>query len=115
MTIFFVFFFTLFEILTPLKTDLLALSPSIPQRGEELFRSHCMSCHMEGNNLIIPEKNLKKQTLATNGMNTIEAIMYQVSNGKNGMPAFGGFAGRLTEKEIEKIASYVLEKSEMEN
>ena len=47
-------------------------------------------------------------------MNTIEAIMYQVTNGKNGMPAFGGFAGRLTETEIEEIASYVLEKSERE-
>jgi mono/diheme cytochrome c family protein len=31
-------------------------------------------------------------------MNTISAISYQVINGKNGMPAFGG---RLTEKELK--------------
>jgi mono/diheme cytochrome c family protein len=39
-------------------------------------------------------------------MNTISAISYQVINGKNGMPAFGG----LTEKEIEDVATYVLQK-----
>ena len=41
-------------------------------------------------------------------MNTLSAISYQVLNGKNGMPAFGG---RLNEKEIEEVANYVLEKS----
>ena len=38
-------------------------------------------------------------------MDNIEAIIYQVTNGKNGMPAFGG---RLSEQEIEKVARYVL-------
>jgi cytochrome c6 len=59
-------------------------------------------------NIIIPEKNLKKETLEANGMNTISAISYQVINGKNGMPAFGG---RL-KKEIEDVATYVLKKPE---
>jgi cytochrome c6 len=31
--------------------------------------------------------------------------MYQVTNGKNGMPAFGG---RLKETEIESVAMYIL-------
>jgi cytochrome c6 len=34
-----------------------------------------------------------------------DAIIYQVLNGKNGMPAFGG---RLTENEIEDISAYVM-------
>ena len=34
-----------------------------------------------------------------------ESIIYQVLNGKNGMPAFGG---RLDQKEIEEVAEYVL-------
>ena len=38
-------------------------------------------------------------------MDTVEAIVYQVTNGKNGMPAFGG---RLSEKEMEKISFYIL-------
>ena len=41
-------------------------------------------------------------------MNSKDAISYQIINGKNGMPAFGG---RLKESEIEKIASYVLEQA----
>ena len=78
-------------------------------RGESLFETNCSVCHLGGNNIIIPEKNLKKETLKENGMDTISAISYQIINGKNGMPGFGG---RLTEGEIEEIANYILEKSE---
>jgi cytochrome c6 len=73
--------------------------------GEELFNNNCSVCHLGGNNIIIPEKNLKFETLEANGMNTTSAIKYQIINGKNGMPAFGG---RLKEIEIEEIAKYVL-------
>jgi cytochrome c6 len=76
--------------------------------GKKLFISNCNVCHIDGKNLIIPEKNLKKETLKTNGMNHFHAILYQIINGKNGMPAFGG---RLQENEIEEIAHYVLEES----
>jgi cytochrome c6 len=74
--------------------------------GELLFHKNCMGCHIGGNNLILPEKNLRKQALETNGMDNVEAIMYQVTNGKNGMPAFGG---RLREEQIERVANYVLQ------
>jgi cytochrome c6 len=74
--------------------------------GEELFNNNCSVCHLGGNNIIIPEKNLKFETLEANGMNTTSAIKYQIINGKNGMPAFGG---RLKEIEIEEIAKYVLD------
>jgi len=73
--------------------------------GKKLFNSNCIACHQNGGNLIIPEKNLKKSILEINGMDSLEAIMYQILNGKNGMPAFGG---RLSEKEIEEIANYVI-------
>lgn len=73
--------------------------------GENLFQSNCLVCHTNGTNIILPEKNLKKEALEANGMNTAEAIIYQIVNGKNGMPAF---SGRLTEKEIEKVAEYIL-------
>jgi cytochrome c6 len=78
------------------------------EKGQEIFTKNCIVCHIGGNNLIIPEKNLKKDALEENGMNTITAISYQVLNGKNGMPAFGG---RLSEKEIEEVAKYILETS----
>ena len=81
----------------------------IEKMGEKLFQSNCAVCHLGGNNIIIPEKNLKKETLEENGMNSVSAITYQIMNGKNGMPAFGG---RLSEADIDQIANYVLEQSE---
>jgi len=44
-------------------------------------------------------------------MKNLKAITYQILNGKNGMPAFGG---RLTESEIDAIALYVFEESDMD-
>jgi len=73
--------------------------------GEKLFFFHCNACHMNGYNYIIPEKNLQKKILEANGLTTISNISYQIRNGKNTMPAFGG---RLTEKEMEQIANYIL-------
>nr|AYO28740.1 cytochrome c6 [Neotessella volvocina]AYO28771.1 cytochrome c6 [Neotessella volvocina] len=73
--------------------------------GKQLFAIHCTACHIGGTNVILPEKNLQQEVLENNGMNTVSAITYQILNGKNGMPAFGG---RLTEDEIEEIAKYVL-------
>jgi cytochrome c6 len=78
------------------------------ETGEVLFLQNCSVCHRGGNNIIIPEKNLRKETLQANGMDQLEAIIYQITNGKNGMPAFGG---RLSEMQIEKISNYVLSNS----
>jgi cytochrome c6 len=78
------------------------------EKGEKLFELNCLVCHENGNNRIIGEKNLKKESLETNGMNSIDSITYQLTNGKNGMPAFGG---RLKEEEIEEIAHYILYQS----
>lgn len=78
------------------------------EKGEKIFLANCSVCHNGGKNIIIPEKNLKRETLEANGMNTKSTIAYQILNGKNGMPAFGG---RLKESEIEAVAIYVLEES----
>lgn len=90
------------------------LAPSIAiaadlENGERIFSANCSACHAGGNNVIIPEKTLKKDTLEANGMNSVNAITYQVTNGKNAMPAFGG---RLDDSDIEDVANYVLSQSE---
>ena len=77
--------------------------------GEQVFSANCTACHAGGNNAIMPEKTLKKDALEENGMNSVVAIMTQVKNGKNAMPAFGG---RLTDEDIDNVASYVLNQSE---
>jgi cytochrome c6 len=90
------------------------LAPSITmaadiENGERIFSANCSACHAGGNNVIIPEKTLKKDVLEANGMNSVNAITYQVTNGKNAMPAFGG---RLDDSDIEDVANYVLSQSE---
>jgi cytochrome c6 len=79
------------------------------ENGERIFTANCAACHAGGNNVIMPEKTLKKEALETNGMNSVNAITYQVTNGKNAMPAFGG---RLADTDIEDVANYVLAQSQ---
>nr|YP_010444095.1 cytochrome c553 [Haramonas pauciplastida]UTE94982.1 cytochrome c553 [Haramonas pauciplastida] len=79
------------------------------ENGEKIFTANCSACHAGGNNVIMPEKTLQKDVLEANGMNSISAITYQVTNGKNAMPAFGG---RLDDLDIEDVANYVLSQSE---
>lgn len=79
------------------------------KHGENVFTANCSACHAGGNNVIMPEKTLKKDALSTNQMDSASAITYQVTNGKNAMPAFGG---RLSDDEIEDVAGFVLSQSE---
>lgn len=77
--------------------------------GASIFGGNCAACHAGGRNVVNPQKTLQKADLDTYGMNTLEAIVNQVTNGKNAMPAF---AGRLTDQQIEDVAAYVLSQAE---
>nr|UNJ15434.1 cytochrome c553 [Cyanidioschyzonaceae sp. 1] len=72
--------------------------------GEQIFSANCAACHAGGNNVIMPEKTLKLDALEANQMNNVEAISYQVRNGKNAMPSFS----RLSDNDIDDVANYVL-------
>ncbi len=78
-------------------------------KGAKVFNAVCAACHMGGGNVVMANKTLKKDALAKYEMNSLEKITYQVTNGKNAMPAF---KGRLTDEEIQNVATYVLEQSE---
>jgi len=77
--------------------------------GAQLFQSNCAACHALGTNRVMAAKNLKKEALQKYGMDSKEAIVYQVTNGKNAMPRFGN---RLAPGEIDAIADYVLARAE---
>jgi cytochrome c6 len=79
------------------------------QAGEQIFSANCSACHAGGNNVIIPDKTLKKDILEYNKMDSVIAITTQVKNGKNAMPAFGG---KLADEDIDNVANYVLSQSE---
>ncbi|WP_460205805.1 cytochrome c6 PetJ [Scytonema sp. NUACC21] len=81
--------------------------------GAKIFKDNCAACHIGGGNILIAEKSLKKEALLNYLENyetaQIEAIVYQVQNGKNAMPAF---KGKLSEQEILQVAAYVFQKAE---
>ncbi len=77
--------------------------------GAKIFSASCAACHAGGRNVIMADKALKKEALEKYGMNSLEAIVNQVTNGKNAMPAF---KGRLNANQIEDVANYVLEQAE---
>ncbi len=77
--------------------------------GAKVFTANCAACHMGGANVIMANKTLKKEALDKYSMRSLEAITYQVKNGKNAMPAFGG---RLSDAQVEDVATYVLAQAE---
>jgi cytochrome c6 len=77
--------------------------------GARVFSANCTACHAGGGNVIIATKTLKKQALQMYDMYSMDAIVYQLQNGKNAMPSF---KGRLTDMEIKDVAAYVLDKAE---
>lgn len=86
-----------------------ALAEGDSAKGAQVFSANCAACHMGGGNVVMANKTLKKEALAKYEMNSIEKITTQVKNGKNAMPAFGN---KLSDEQIENVATYVLEQSE---
>lgn len=77
--------------------------------GAKVFSANCASCHAGGKNLVQAQKNLKKDALEKYDMYSAEAIIAQVTKGKNAMPAFGK---RLKANQIEDVTAYVLEQAD---
>jgi cytochrome c6 len=77
--------------------------------GAKIFSANCAACHAGGNNVVNGAKTLKKEALDKYEMNSLAAITTQVTNGKNAMPAF---KGKLTDAQIEDVATYVMSQAE---
>jgi len=75
--------------------------------GEQIFSGNCAACHAGGQNVIMPEKTLEQAALEEylDGGANEAAVMKQVTNGKNAMPAFGS---RLSQADIQNVATYVI-------
>ena len=78
-------------------------------KGAKIFSANCSACHLGGNNVILASKTLKKEALEKYGMNSLSAIINQVKKGKNAMPAFGS---RLSDEQIEDVATYILKQAQ---
>jgi mono/diheme cytochrome c family protein len=68
--------------------------------GEELYLSHCASCHGEAGDLgVSGAKNLKTTILS------LKEIRQMIKTGKNSMPSFQGVLG--STDRIDSVAYYV--------
>ena len=81
------------------------------EKGKEIFRKNCTTCHSGGKNVMAASKSLSKEDLETNKMNSAAAIIELVTNGKPPMPAFGKL-GTINAADIENVAAYVLKKAD---
>jgi cytochrome c6 len=76
--------------------------------GAQVFSANCAACHIGGGNVVNAERTLKQGALesylANYSAGHETAIQYQITNGKNAMPAFGG---KLSEGDIADVAAYV--------
>ncbi len=92
------------------------ISPALAAQsfnGAKIFEANCASCHIGGGNILISHKTLKKEALSkyleNYDQDSIQAIIHQVQNGKNAMPAF---KGKLSSEEILEVAAYVFQNAE---
>ncbi|MFN6518692.1 MAG: cytochrome c6 PetJ [Nostoc sp. CreGUA01] len=92
------------------------ISPALAaetSNGAKIFEANCASCHIGGGNILITQKTLKQEALSKYLENydrdSIEAIIHQVRNGKNAMPAF---KDKLSPEEILQVAAYVFQNAQ---
>lgn len=76
--------------------------------GTTLFTANCAGCHPQGGNIIRRGKTLKAKALKRNQVDSLEAVISLVTEGKGNMPAYGD---RLTDEEIVAVSNYVVEKA----
>lgn len=99
-------------ILLAIALSAFAFAPSAlagnAKNGAKIFNANCAACHRGGNNVVIASKTLRKNALKKYKMFSKKAIVNQVSYGKSAMPAFGG---RLTNTQIDDVATYVIKQA----
>jgi cytochrome c6 len=74
--------------------------------GEELFKTHCAECHVDGSNIIDPMKTLHKKDRDANNIKKPKDIIEKMRNPGPGMTKFDKTT--ISDKDAKKIAEYIL-------
>jgi cytochrome c6 len=74
--------------------------------GEALFKQHCAVCHVDGGNLITPQKTLHQKDREKNNIKSAEAIVKIMRNPGPGMTQFN--EKTIPAKDAKAIAEYIL-------
>ncbi len=76
------------------------------QAGEALFNKNCAVCHVNGGNIINPQKTLHKKDREANHIRNANDIVKRMRNPGPGMTKFD--EKTIPNKEAHEIAEYVL-------
>jgi cytochrome c6 len=74
--------------------------------GKKEFEEHCVSCHLDGGNIINPAKTLKKLDREANGVKKWQDIVKKMRTPGPGMTAFD--KKEVSDKEAKAIAEYII-------
>ncbi len=76
------------------------------EKGEALFKQHCAICHVDGGNIINPQKTLHKKDREAHNVKTARDIIHNMRKPGPGMTQFD--EKTISEKQAHEIAEYVL-------
>ena len=74
--------------------------------GKKEFQEHCAECHVNGGNMIKPDKTLSKKDREANGVKTAKDIIGKMRNPGPGMTKFD--KKTISDKEAKAIADYII-------
>lgn len=74
--------------------------------GKKEFEEHCVSCHLDGGNIINPAKTLKKMDREANGVKKWQDIVKKMRSPGPGMTTFD--KKEVSDKEAKAIAEYII-------
>ncbi|HLO25568.1 MAG TPA: c-type cytochrome [Geobacteraceae bacterium] len=74
--------------------------------GKKEFQEHCAECHVNGGNMIKPDKTLSKKDREANGVKTAKDIIGKMRNPGPGMTKFD--KKTVSDKEAKAIADYII-------
>ena len=77
-----------------------------PSAGGALFKQHCAVCHVDGGNLITPQKTLHKKDREKNNIKTAQDIIKNMRKPGPGMTQFN--EKTIPEKDAQAIAEYIM-------
>ena len=83
----------------------------VAEDGKAVFDRNCSRCHMQGGNMMAPDKTLSKKDLKKHGKYSEEAIYQLLREGVKGT-AMMSFE-HLGEDKLRAVTSYVMEQAEL--
>jgi cytochrome c6 len=99
-----------------------AASAASIEAGQVLFDQNCASCHRGGENIMKPNKNLKKETLlknfgggANDALNTEEIVTWIGKSGQHKRLVFPNVpGGKLSSENYEDVISFIVDQASNE-